>query len=228
MQIFLIAKLVPVAARIATSSLPVEGNELAEELPIIVDRCLSGHQPSFFQLIQRFRGRVYGLCYRMLGQREDAEDATQETFLRVANNLHRWDPNRAFEPWLLTIAGNRCRTRLAKRMRRPSTITLEHPVEDDSIADQKGRLLAEEVELALRSMRREYRQAFDLFHKRELEYQEIAKQLDVPLGTVKTWVHRARREIVEKLAQRGVVAQHNRAGDLPKKDVKSSGGNSVT
>lgn len=189
----------------------VEGIALAEELPIIVSRCLAGHEPSFFQLIQRFRGRVYGLCFRMLGQREDAEDATQETFLRVASNLHRWDPARAFEPWLLTIAGNRCRTRLAKRMRRPSTITLEHPVEDDSIADQNRRLLAEEVELALGGMRDEYRQAFNLFHYQELEYQEIAKRMDVPLGTVKTWVHRARREIVEKLAQRGVVTSPQKA-----------------
>lgn len=185
---------------------PVESTELAEELPIIVDRCLSGDEPSFFQLIHRFRGRVYGLCFRMLGQREDAEDATQETFLRVAKNLHRWDPTRAFEPWLLTIAGNRCRTRLAKRMRRPAAITLEHPVEDNSVAAQKGRLLAEEVELALKGIRSEYRQAFDLFHYRELEYQEIAKRMGVPLGTVKTWVHRARREIVEKLVQRDVFA----------------------
>ena len=92
---------------------------MAEELSIIVNRCLDGQQSAFSDLIDRLRGRVYGLCYRMLGQREDAEDATQETFLRVARNLHRWDPTRSFEPWLLTIAGNRCRTRLAKLTRRP-------------------------------------------------------------------------------------------------------------
>ena len=61
-------------------------------------------------LVNRFRGQVFGLCYRMLGQRQDAEDAAQETFVRVLKNLHRWDPARPFEPWLLTIAGNRCRT----------------------------------------------------------------------------------------------------------------------
>ena len=179
---------------------------MAEELSIVVTRCLNGHEPSFFELIERFRGRVYGLCYRMLGQREDAEDATQETFVRVAGNLHRWDPTRAFEPWLMTIAGNRCRTRLAKRTRRPKEISLERPVEDNSVQTRQAQLLAEELELALEGIRSDYRRAFELFHRQQLEYQEIANQLDIPLGTVKTWVHRARQEIVQKLANRDVVA----------------------
>jgi RNA polymerase sigma-70 factor (ECF subfamily) len=178
---------------------------LGEDLPILVDRCLAGHQPSFGELVARFRGQVYGLCYRMLGQREDAEDATQETFVRVVRNLHRWDPNRAFEPWLLTIAGNRCRTRLAKRMRRPGTLTLDYPVEDQSIELARAKLLDEEIQLALNQVRQEYRDAFLLFHKQELCYAEIAKKLDVPLGTVKTWVHRARRELIVRLRKRGAI-----------------------
>ena len=179
---------------------------MAEELSIIVNRCLDGQQSAFSDLIDRFRGRVYGLCYRMLGQREDAEDATQETFLRVAKNLHRWDPTRSFEPWLLTIAGNRCRTRLAKRTRRPKEISLEHPVEDSFMQVRRGQMLAEEVDLALQGIRADYRKAFELFHRSQLEYQQIAEQLEVPLGTVKTWVHRARQEIVQKLAKREVVS----------------------
>ena len=102
---------------------------MAEDLNILVNRCLDGNQSAMQEFVDRFRGQVFGLCYRMLGQREDAEDATQETMVRVCKNLQRWDQNRAFEPWLLTIAGNRCRTRLAKRMRRPKNITLEHPIE---------------------------------------------------------------------------------------------------
>ena len=179
---------------------------MAEELSIIVDRYLNGHESAFGDLIQRFRGRVYGLCFRMLRQREDAEDATQETFLRVAKNLHRWDPTRSFEPWLLTIAGNRCRTRLAKRTRRPQEISLEHPVEDRSMQTKQTQLLSEELELALQDIRTDYRRAFELFHHSQLEYQQIAEQLDVPLGTVKTWVHRARQEILQKLSKREVVS----------------------
>ncbi len=180
---------------------------MAEELPLLVDQCLAGQQTAMQELVQRFRGQVYGLCYRMLGQREDAEDATQETFVRVVNNLHRWDSTRAFEPWLLTIAGNRCRTRLAKRKRRPSSITLEFPVEDDACDQRAADLLSEEVELALKHVRLEYRRAFLLFHNKELSYNEIASTLDVPLGTVKTWVHRARQELIVRLRQRGVLGE---------------------
>lgn len=180
---------------------------MAVELPLLVDRCLSGDQPSFVELIQRFRGQVYGLCFRMLGQREDAEDATQETFVRVVCNLHRWDQDRAFEPWLLTIAGNRCRTRLAKRMRRPGTMTLDYPIEDQSVEISRGKLLAEEMEHVLGSVRKEYRDAFLLFHKQEMCYNEISEKLGVPLGTVKTWVHRARRELIVKLRKRGVLGE---------------------
>ncbi len=180
---------------------------MGEELAVLVNRYLEGDQFSFSQLVGRFRGQVYGLCYRMLGQREDAEDATQETFLRVARNLDRWDPDRAFEPWLLTIAGNRCRSRLAKKMRRPGSISLEHPIQDDWQFHDDAKLLAEELELALQAVREDYRQAFMLFHKHELCYDDIATQMDVPLGTVKTWVHRARRELICRLRKRGVLGE---------------------
>ncbi len=180
---------------------------MTEELSVLVNRCLSGHQPSFGQLVARFRGQVFGLCYRMLGQREDAEDATQETFVRVVRNLHRWDQDRAFEPWLLTIAGNRCRTKLAKRMRRPTNVTLEQPISDDWHRHEDAKLLAEEMNVALESVRKEYRQAFQLFHQGEASYEEIAQQMEIPLGTVKTWVHRARRELIMRLRKRGVIGE---------------------
>ena len=178
---------------------------MADELPILVNECIAGDQLSLGKLIRRFRGQVYGLCYRMLGQREDAEDAMQETFVRVANNLHRWDPERAFEPWLLTIAGNRCRTRLAQRMRRPGTLALDYPVADQSVDDHRAELLSEELDHALSTVRQEYRDAFVLFHKNEMRYKEISESLDIPLGTVKTWVHRARGELIMKLRTRGVL-----------------------
>ena len=179
---------------------------MAEELSVLVNRCLAGHQPSFGQLVDRFRGQVFGLCFRMLGQREDAEDATQETFVRVVRNLHRWDQGRAFEPWLMTIAGNRCRTKLAKRMKRPNSISLDQPIPDDWVCHEDAKLLDEEIQVALAGIREEYRSAFLLFHKSELSYEEIAAKLSVPLGTIKTWVHRARRELVMKLRKRGAIS----------------------
>lgn len=181
------------------------GVVVANELCLLVNRCLDGQQSAFRELIQRFQGPVFGLCYRMLGQREEAEDAMQETFVRVVRNLHRWDPNRAFEPWLLTIAGNRCRTRLAKRKRRPKSQTLDYPIQDSSHLETAANNLAEEVRVALHGVRDDYKQAFLLFYKRQFCYAEIAKQMDIPLGTVKTWVHRARRELIDRLKKRGTI-----------------------
>jgi RNA polymerase sigma-70 factor (ECF subfamily) len=141
----------------------------------------------------------------MLGHHQDAEDATQETFVRVLDNLHRWDPQRDFEPWLLTIAGNRCRSRLARRYSRPTTYSLDYPVPDRTHLEQDGVQLAEEINLAISTLRNEHRDCFLLFHQHELPYAEIANRLDVPLGTVKTWVHRARHEVIRKLRHRGVI-----------------------
>jgi RNA polymerase sigma-70 factor (ECF subfamily) len=178
---------------------------LAFELRNTVNKCLSGNPTAALELVRHFQGQVFGLCYRMLGHRQDAEDATQETFFRVLKNLHRWDQDRDFEPWLLTIAGNRCRTRLAKRMRNPSLQSLDRPVVDQTWQNQSAELLGEEVDLALTGIRPEYRQAFLMFHQHQLSYDEIATAMKIPLGTVKTWVYRARRQIVLKLEQRGVI-----------------------
>lgn len=186
-----------------------EALALPEEFKQLVKRCLAGNQIACRELVNRYQGQVYGLCYRMLGQREDAEDAVQETFVRVLRNLHRWDPEQRFEPWLFTIAGNRCRTRLAKRMRTPNSQTLEQPIEDNAHLEIAAQHLAEEVHRALQNVRDEYRQAFVLFHQHEMAYAEIAESMGVPLGTIKTWVHRARREIIKQLASRGVVQESN-------------------
>ena len=162
-------------------------------------------------LVERFQGQVFGLCYRMLGQRQDAEDAAQETFVRVLKNLHRWDQAREFVPWLLAIAGNRCRTAIAVRRRRPAADSMVELLADDAPDERPAQQLAEELHLALAELRPEYRQAFLLFHEQELSYGEIAETMEVPLGTIKTWVHRARRELIEYLRQRGAIPETNHA-----------------
>ena len=88
-----------------------------EDLRKLIQRCLAGQQDAMHALVERYQSQVFGLCYRMLSNREDAEDATQETFVRVLKSLDRWDSARDFDPWLLAIAGNRCRTMLSRRSR---------------------------------------------------------------------------------------------------------------
>lgn len=161
------------------------------------------------QLIDRFHGQVFGLCLRILGHRQDAEDATQETFVRALRSLARWDSQRDFKPWLMAIAGNRCRTVLSRRLRRPQPTDLVDDLPDGAPDMQSARNLAEEVQLALRGLRDEYRQAFLLFHEGQMSYAEIGEVMDCPVGTAKTWVYRARRELAAQLRRRGVVRELN-------------------
>ena len=180
---------------------------MSEDVRELVGRCRGGDQAAMVELVDRYRGQVFGLCYRMLRHRQDAEDVTQESFVRALRGLHTWDSQRDFLPWLLAIAGNRCRTHLASRMRRPPTTSLVDHLSDDAVEITAARNLAEEIELALSNLRNEYRQAFLLFHQHELSYAQISATLDCPLGTVKTWVHRARRELVAQLRHRGVLQE---------------------
>ncbi len=159
------------------------------------------------ELVDAHHGQVFGLCYRMLRHRHDAEDVTQESFVRALRSLAKWDSTREFLPWLLAIAGNRCRTLLAERMRRPPTTSLIEQLSDDADELERAHGLAEEIEMALAGLRSEYREAFVLFHERQLSYAQIGATMQCPLGTVKTWVHRARRELVAQLKIRGIVRE---------------------
>lgn len=180
----------------------------------LIRRCLGGDQTAMVDLVRRYQGQVFGLCYRMLRHREDAEDMAQETFTRALRNLKSWDSTRDFEPWLLAIAGNRCRTLLAKRMRKPAPQSLVQPVPDHRPDAEGARHLAEEVDLALAQLRAEYREAFVLFHEHQMSYAEIGESMGCPLGTVKTWVHRARREMIDFLRQRGVIEEQRHAARI--------------
>ena len=174
----------------------------------LVDGCLVGEQAATVELVDRYANQVFGLCFRMLGQRQDAEDAAQETLVRMLKSLARWDATRDFEPWLLAIAGNRCRSMLAARQRRPALAVLDDGSCEDRSPDlQAARNLAEEVQMALGQIRPEYREAFLLFHEHELTYDQISEALDRPLGTIKTWIRRARRELAEQLRHREVTQE---------------------
>ncbi len=179
---------------------------LSDDVLLLVDRCLAGDQVAMLAFVEQFQGQVFGLCYRMLQHRQDAEDMVQESFVRALRSLAHWDRSRELVPWLMAIAGNRCRSLLAVRGRRPLATALVELVADDS-GDDTARHLGEEVQRALSKIRPEYRQAFVLFHEHELPYAEIAAAMEVPLGTIKTWVHRARREIIDELQKREVLAE---------------------
>ena len=154
---------------------------------------------------------VFNVCLKMLRHRQDAEDMTQETFSRVAKYLDRWDTEKPIEPWLVAIAGNRCRTHLSRRKAYQPLSATSEPATNQTTQIREAESLREEVELALLTLPEKQSRAFRLFHEQSLNFEEIAERLACPVGTVKTWVHRARMNLIDRLRQRDVIPG---AGDL--------------
>jgi RNA polymerase sigma-70 factor (ECF subfamily) len=180
---------------------------VAAEDSSLVRRCLRGDSQAIQALVDRFQGEVFGLCVRLLRHRQDAEDVTQEVFLRIFRSLRKWDRTRPLRPWIMGITVNRCRTWLSQRARRPEPVdylqeTLSSPLADDAAE------LAAEVQAAVDELRPDYRTVFILFHERGQPYEEIADAMERPVGTVKTWLHRARMEVLGRLRRRGMVPEN--------------------
>jgi len=170
----------------------------------LVRRCLGGEEAAARELVERFQALVFSICFRMLGQREDAEDVAQDVFLRTFRSLKGWDAKRSLKPWILAIAANRCRTALKQRPRIPvgGSLHVDQAVAANPVP---ARELADELETAVSELRDDYRLCFLLFYQEDLRCAEIADIMSCPEGTVKTWLHRARRELADRLRRRGVV-----------------------
>ena len=115
----------------------------------------------------------------------------------------------------MTITANRCRTALSRRSRTP--IATDFPIEPAGDRPAETSEIAEEISRALDELREEYRECFILFYQQELGCAEISEVLGCPTGTVKTWLHRARQELAERLRRRGITA------DLPRNMPEQSG-----
>jgi RNA polymerase sigma factor (sigma-70 family) len=173
----------------------------------LVRRCLHGDPAAMRELVERFQSDVYSLCARLLNNTHDAEDVAQEVFLRVFRSLGKWDATRPLRPWVIGITVNRCRTWISRRPRRPELVdflaesTAAAPESDD------GGELSEAIRIAVDNLRPEYREVFVLFHEQGRPYEEIAEAVGRPVGTVKTWLHRARAELLNRLRRKGLIQE---------------------
>jgi RNA polymerase sigma factor (sigma-70 family) len=187
---------------------------VSTEEATLVRSCLRGEAEAIHLLVARFQTDVFGLCVRLLGHRHDAEDVSQEVFLRVFRSLRGWDPSRPLKPWIMGIAVNRCRTWLLQRARRPELVDYLQDTIAGSEADDSAELMRE-IQDALAELRPEYRAVFVLFHEQGQPYEDIAEALGRPVGTIKTWLHRARLEILDRLRRRGMVEEGRVSDALP-------------
>jgi len=170
----------------------------------LVTRCLQGDPAAARELVERFQTDVLAVCRRLLAHLHDAEDVAQEVFLRVFRSLNRWDHARPLRPWVLGIAVNRCRTAIGKRGKGPELADYLHDAPDRTPPDDSAET-AREIRAAVDALRGEYREVFVLFHEHGQPYEAIAEAVGRPVGTVKTWLHRARLEILDRLRARGLV-----------------------
>lgn len=179
----------------------------------LVRRCLTGDPAACRELVERFQGDVFAVCRRLLAHAHDAEDVAQEVFLRVFRSLRRWDATRPLRPWVLGITVNRCRTWVSRRGKGPELADYLHETPDHRPTDDSAELRSE-IRAAVDALRDEYREVFVLFHEQGQSYEEIAEVVGRPVGTVKTWLHRARFEVLERLRTRGLVPDEP-AADTP-------------
>ena len=165
-------------------------------------RALNGDDLAFSQLVEHYQKPVYNLCYRMLGNAGDAEDAAQEAFLRAYKSLNRYDPKRPFATWLLSIASHYCIDQIRKRrftsfsMDDEKYAWLEPP--DPEPGPEASLNITEkqqQVQALLESLSPKDKSAVVMRYWYNYSYEEIAEALSLTVSAVKSRLHRARKEL---------------------------------
>ncbi len=181
----------------------------------VVALAQQGRDDAFREIIRRYERPVFSLVYRMVRDREVAEDLSQDAFIRVLNHLDKYRSEFKLSSWLFKIANNVAIDHLRKRQLdtisihgspHASTATDIEATSFDiadggenALDEMAAKELGGEIERAIAKLRPEYRSCIMLRHVEGRSYEEIASTLDLPLGTVKTYIHRARHELREAL-----------------------------
>jgi len=163
-------------------------------------RARRGDAPAFDELVRRFQRPVLRFCWRLV-RSADAEDLAQDTFVRAFVHFERFDPERPVLPWLIAIARRLCLDLLRRRKIRAGREAMA--VGDDSAPSPEREASAREelsrLDRALDELGEGPREAIILFHIEEMSYRDIAAALEVPIGTVMTWLHRGRAQLKRAL-----------------------------
>jgi RNA polymerase sigma-70 factor (ECF subfamily) len=167
----------------------------------LAQRARRGEAEAYGELVRRHQQPVFNVCYRLLGHRQEAEDAAQEAFLRAYDRLATFDPGRPFGPWMRRVAANLCLNRLAGE--RPAGLALDDErTQVDEPGPEKAREDAEQsaaVRAAIMALPPHYRAVIELRHFHEMSYDAIAAALGLPVSDVKSHLFRARRRLAEVL-----------------------------
>jgi RNA polymerase sigma-70 factor (ECF subfamily) len=167
----------------------------------LVLQTLAGRPEAFGTLVERYDRAIFHLCLRTMRDREEARDATQETFFKAFRGLRTFKPDAKFSTWLFSIAYHACCDRLAK-LKRFSDSELpdraDHSPGPAELAERSDE--AKALRQAIDELPEKYRTVITLYHLQQRQYEEIATVLDLPLGTVKTHLFRAKELLRKKLS----------------------------
>jgi RNA polymerase sigma-70 factor (ECF subfamily) len=170
----------------------------------LVGAAQAGSQDAFGELVDRYRAPVVRLAYRLTHDADEANDIAQDAFLRAYRRLGEFEPGRPFARWIFVIARNAALDSLRRR-RRSAAFARETPESFDDVVSPEDLVLqndeASRVHAALASLPPRYRDALELYYLRDMRYRDIAVALDVPIGTVKTFISRAKRRLKTDLTE---------------------------
>ena len=188
----------------------------AEDDQELIERFLGGDDQAFARLVIRYQHKVHNLCFRILGDRDEAMDMAQEVFLTVHKSLKDFRGESLFSTWIFRVTVNHCKNRIKYLGRRKyyQSLSLDQPQElsegevyfelEDTSPGPESQVASEEVQelvqAAINSLDPDHRLAIILRDIQELSYEEIAQVLGIKVGTVKSRIHRARNELKKKLA----------------------------
>lgn len=174
----------------------------------LVVRCLERDEIAWQLLVERHSRRVLNIAYQFTGRREEAEDLAQDIFLRVYRALTKFDLRTSFLPWLVRLSRNLCIDEYRSRAREKSMLTGEEPNPERTADGRAGPMrkleeleFAERVQNGLQRLPEELRTMLVLRDLQGLSYAEIADSLNLPEGTVKSRIHRARLEMAQVLSR---------------------------
>ena len=178
----------------------------------LVERCRVNDDAAFGEVVARYKAKIYNYVYRMTGSADDAEDLTQEVFIRMYTSIDSFRGQSSLNTWLFRIAGNLCIDRFRRSKNRTPAYSLDEPVGDDAqareVADETyapHRLLenvemAEQIQTALSKLPEKLRATLLLHDIEGMPYEEIAQIAGCPLGTVKSRLFNARMQLRQHLA----------------------------
>jgi len=173
----------------------------ADDDATLVAATLEGRSEAFGTLVERYERAVYNLCLRTLRDGEEAKDASQEAFLKAFRAMRTFRPGAKFSTWIFSIAYHACCDRLNRRKRYSDAEMPERAdlgPGPDALVERRDEAAA--LRAAIDALPEKYRAVITLYHLQGHQYEEIAKVLDLPMGTVKTHLFRAKEQLRRQLA----------------------------